>query len=381
MPAELGRHLKDCPGCSALISRLSNQCGVRLPESLTAGIPDMKKQVFAQIGGPGTRSEERSGTFAWPLFWKLALLPLVVMIALAAVYFVTDRTTRVNGQKTLSGKAVATLIRAENLVEKLRAGATKYVNAMPADQLFAGDAIRTGDGASAELVFADSSKVLLGSGAWFKVIDAGRIGEHLRGRAVYDIEKQTAPGSVEVVVPQGITAVLGTKFVQEIGEIRSFIAVSEGVVEFRPDNHERQLLRPGHLLCFDSSGRVTERKEPGSALVVKLYDLSGNVALDAALSSENAGSEGIPKIAPPVEPANMTDSVATSTQKIDESGDENRLASDSVETVPEVDTPAVASDDVSVPHGNASETSEDSILEEPSQPGESGQSSLGVSGF
>ncbi|GAB1352704.1 hypothetical protein MASR1M12_14350 [Erysipelotrichia bacterium] len=306
----------------------------------------MKKHVLSQIGKQSARSAQQPGKFAWPIFWKLAFLILFVTISLTTVYRMTDQTTPGNGQKALPGKAVATLVRTDRLVEMLRANTEGYVKALPAAELFCGDAIRTGNDSSAELVFADSSKVLLGSNAWFKVKDDGRIGEHLRGRAVFEIEKQTPPDSVEVVVPQGVTLVLGTKFVQDIGETGSFIAVSEGIVEFRANNQPRQLLRPGNLLCFDSSGKMTERKEPGSAAILKLYDLKSNMSLEAALSFDNSDSKDIPKIEPVVEPP------AT-----------------------------VGDDDVSVPHGNASETEEDSTPEEPDQSGGSGQSSLGASGY
>lgn len=379
MPPELVMHLKGCPGCAVLLSKLRAQCVIRLPESLAAGIPDMKKHVLSQIGRQNARLEEETVTFAWSSLWKLALIPFFMLLVIA--YFMTDRTSHGTGHKSLSGKVVATLVRAESQVEKLSAGTTDYVKALPADQLFGGDAIRTGDDASAELAFADSSKVQLGSGAWFKVNDEKRIGAHLRGRAVFEIEKQTGSGSIEILIPQGITAVLGTKFVQEIGENGGFIAVTEGVVEFRPNNLERRLLRPGHLLCFDSSGKITDRKEPGSAVILKLYDLKQCVALEAAVSSENIGSGALPVIEPHVEPASITDTVGTSTEKIDQAGVENSLSSDSVQTVPAVDPAGIASDDASVPDNNTSETSDDALPVEPDQVRQSGQSTLGVSGF
>ncbi|OGK05825.1 MAG: hypothetical protein A2W80_00655 [Candidatus Riflebacteria bacterium GWC2_50_8] len=379
MPPELARHLKGCSGCSALLSRLRAQSVVRLPESLVAGIPDMKKHVLSQIGRQNARLEKETEAFAWSALWKLALIPFVLLLVIA--YFMAGQTTHGTGQESLSGNVVATLVRAESLVEKLCAGTTDYVKALPADQLLGGDAIRTGDDASAELAFADGSKVLLGPGAWFKVNDEKQIGEHLRGRAVFEIEKQTGSGSVEILTPQGVTAVLGTKFVQEIGENAGFIAVTEGIVEFRSNRQERQLLRPGHLLCFDSSGKITDRKEPGSAVILKLYDLKQCVALEAVVSSENIDSGALPLVGPDVEPASITDTVGTSAEKIDRPGVENSLSSDSVQTVPAVDPAGIASDDVSVPDNNASEASEDALPVEPDQAGGSGQSTLGVTGL
>ncbi|MBU1105187.1 MAG: FecR family protein [Candidatus Riflebacteria bacterium] len=369
LPADLRQHLVECPACATLISKISYQCVTRLPENLVAGIPAMKKQIWAEISKQRVQQAEKTGIFAWPPLWKLAFIPLILLLSLIVVYVKSNTTTRVDDHKAGLTSAVATVVRISNQVERQCAGSIDFLEVKAADLLVPGDAIKTGKNSSVELIFADGSKIAFGSEAYFQVKGEKCLGDHRLGRAVFEIKKQTPAVSVEVSTPQGITAVLGTVFVQELGKEKCFIAVAEGVVEFRPNNNAgKHLLRKGDLLRFDSSGKIIDRKELDSAALLKLSDLAGLVPVETVSGLNSVGQDASSTIIPEAVPSEIPDASESSTEEIDKIIDEGELSSDSVQIVPIIGTEELTNE-------------EDVPNKDPYQPEGTGQSSLGVSGF
>jgi len=266
LPTELREHVDSCRVCSALLKRLAEQSFARLPAGMKAAIPDIKKKVIMQCHV----REEKSGS-ALPVVWKLALLSLVSFLILAVFYVRPGSSGR--SQSATVAEALATITRLDREVEKHLAGAPDYVLAAVSDTLAKGDSVRTRKFAEVELTFPSGSTVSLGPDAHFQLSDSNCSGYQQQGRVLFKVKPLAPPVPIEVTTPLGLTAVLGTVFVQEIGTDTSFIGVSEGVVEFRSKADGSNVLRAGQLLLIASSGKVLDMKEIGREAVTALMDL------------------------------------------------------------------------------------------------------------
>jgi len=135
-----------------------------------------------------------------------------------------------------------------------RITADQSFSAASADlQLMAGGAVRTGkDSVASLLTVADSAKVDVAADSYFEVRAGNdKIGFQGDGKAVYDVNKQQK--SIVVETQHGNTAVLGTRFGQQISSSSFELYVAEGKVEFTNKAGEKRQVGAGQQLIWKTS--------------------------------------------------------------------------------------------------------------------------------
>lgn len=120
-------------------------------------------------------------------------------------------------------------------------------------QLLIGGAVRTGkESAVGLLTLSDSAKIEVSADSYFEV-RAGddKIGFQGNGKAIFDVNKQQK--SIIVETQHGNTAVLGTRFGQNISSSSFELYVAQGKVEFTSTAGEKRLVGPGQQLVWDTA--------------------------------------------------------------------------------------------------------------------------------
>ncbi len=100
-------------------------------------------------------------------------------------------------------------------------------------------------------IFADS---------YFEVRAAGSVaGYQGEGSAAYEVKKQNNPVAIET--PHGTTAVLGTKFGQQVASDAIMILVESGKVAFTSNAGEKREITAGKKLAWKVTGPLPEVTE------------------------------------------------------------------------------------------------------------------------
>lgn len=385
MPAELQAHLSKCPACAALIRKINELCSIRLPKSILVCTPSLRKSVMSRLDREKRHSNTDRG-YNLQILWKLALFPFLIVFAIALFCLYPGSGSSI----TEKSEIVAVVSSLNNNVQRQGAAAKEFSPLLPEDKLVAGDAIRTGRDSSVELLFVDGSVVSLGSETWFKVT-----GEHSRcdqssGRAVFKIKKQLPHKTFEIVSPHGLTAVLGTSFVQEINEHSGFVAVSEGLVKFQPNYASAShLLKKGHLAIFNREKNIVELHQINPEALAKLFDLSSSVDVKHLISPQEVpekfpptsfpdtivDDKKTPVMQPQPEPKPLTGSDSTDQSSTDTDVENIGDSHSSYDSEGTDDSAELDAENTSYDHETG--TSENESV----NPGGAGHSTLGVSGM
>jgi hypothetical protein len=123
---------------------------------------------------------------------------------------------------------------------------TTFVLAQPQMALSARSLIRTKEDGFARLGLGDGDRIEIRANSLFEVGEGTNLGRQNEGNVLYQIQPKKAKTTIET--PQGVTAILGTKFLQEAASNSVTISLIEGKVEFTLHSGPSQLLEPGKQL-------------------------------------------------------------------------------------------------------------------------------------
>jgi hypothetical protein len=124
-----------------------------------------------------------------------------------------------------------------------------FAAAKPGMELKVGGAIRTGSNSNARiLTHFDSMKIDVSADSFFEVREGKTVGFQGEGKAVYDVNKQKSDAVIET--PHGATAVLGTKFGQQIGSDSVLIIVEKGKVRFTGKSGQNREIIAGQKFAW-----------------------------------------------------------------------------------------------------------------------------------
>ncbi|MFZ2959619.1 MAG: FecR family protein [Candidatus Ozemobacteraceae bacterium] len=123
------------------------------------------------------------------------------------------------------------------------------------DALAVGGAVKTGEDASAQIVFLDKGEAAVKPESYFEVGSGQNLGKQVSGAAVYRVNKQK--DSVKVETPQGVTAVLGTVFRLDVSATQTTVIVDEGRVAFTNQAGNTAEVNPGQKLVANAQGALS----------------------------------------------------------------------------------------------------------------------------
>ena len=179
--------------------------------------------------------------------------------------------------------------------------------AQSGDALAPGDSVRTAAGARAELALGDNRIVrvyeqsVLRVGTSVTPTGAVRSVDLDEGQSIFDVMKKTVADEFEVITPEIVVSVKGTRFLVAAVEGADYTAVFRGEVGLAGDGFEPLSVRPGRLgtqgeLFLTPFADPWSSWESGAPAPEPALDegrereVGG--ALQAAVSGSNSGSKG-----------------------------------------------------------------------------------------
>lgn len=155
-----------------------------------------------------------------------------------------------------SSDLTAKIVSITGKVELRQPLSDKFIEAKQNDILACGGILKTGDEAAAQLEIIGKGIVELKSDASFELESGKDYVLQKTGTAIYKIEKNK--DGFKVKSPQGITCVLGTRFMVKILDAMTVVGVEEGSVSFTTANGEVRTLKAKEKTIVDSNGFVVE---------------------------------------------------------------------------------------------------------------------------
>ena len=173
------------------------------------------------------------------------------------------------------------------------------------DALAPGDAVRTGAGARAELALGDARIVrvyeqsVLRVGTSVTLTGAVRSVELDQGQSIFDVMKKAVADEFDVITPEIVVSVKGTRFLVAAIEGQDYTSVFRGVVELAGSGFETVAVRPG-LTGAEGELFLTPFADPWEAwasgagapdpLLDEQQEREVNDALRAAVASKETGA-------------------------------------------------------------------------------------------
>ena len=170
--------------------------------------------------------------------------------------FLLATTVLCVGCGSKSSDITARILKATGKVEIKQPTAASFTEAKENDILACGGILKTGDEASAMLEIIDKGVVELKSDALFELEPDKDYVVQKSGMAIYKIEKNKE--GFKVKSPQGVTCVLGTKFMVRVLENMTVTGVDEGKVSFTANNGVVKDLIARQKIIADNSGFIGE---------------------------------------------------------------------------------------------------------------------------
>jgi hypothetical protein len=177
------------------------------------------------------------------------------------------------------------------------------------DALAPGDAVRTGAGARAELALGDARIVrvyeqsVLRVGTSVTPTGAVRSVELDQGQSIFDVMKKAVADEFDVITPEVVVSVKGTRFLVAAVEGQDYTSVFRGVVELAGPGFETVAVRPG-LTGAEGELSLTPFADPWEAwasgapapepLLEQRQEREVNDALRAAAASYEANAAAEP---------------------------------------------------------------------------------------
>lgn len=205
-----------------------------------------------------------------------AIAAAIVLLVGGLVFFIT-------GQPPGPDEALARLQVTSSPVE-VRAFAGSFRPAGPSEPVLEGTAVRTGEGALAEIRYFDGSLTRIGPETTYEIVELERaanrteiVGKIGLGETFHDVKELTGSGSrFEVQESNAIAAVRGTRFAARcLPPLPCGIAVVEGVVVVTPSSGEPVPVEAGNRITIDDAGLLGEETaiSPDDAWINQNRDL------------------------------------------------------------------------------------------------------------
>jgi hypothetical protein len=204
-----------------------------------------------------------------------------------------------------AASAGPTLVTVHGLVEIGSGTPPVWRAAASGDALAPGDAVRTGVGARAELALGDARTVrvyeqsVLRVGTSVTPTGAVRSVDLDQGHSIFDVMKKAVADEFDVITPEVVVSVKGTRFLVAAVEGQDYTSVFRGVVELAGPGFETVAVRPG-LTGAEGELSLTPFADPWEAwatgapvpepLLEQKQEREVNDALRAAVASTEAGA-------------------------------------------------------------------------------------------
>ncbi len=148
----------------------------------------------------------------------------------------------------------AKILKINGTVEIKRSMEKVFDAAKEKDTLNRGDLLKTGKGSSATLEIMNRGVVEIRADTAFELDPNPDLIQQTEGEAFYKINK--TDNSFKIVTPQGITSVLGTRFMVKVLEESTVVGVEEGRVSFTTISGKERILKAKEQAVIDSRGFV-----------------------------------------------------------------------------------------------------------------------------
>ena len=143
----------------------------------------------------------------------------------------------------------ATVQAVSGKVEIRQTAAAAFKDAAVNDAVKAGGIVKTGEESFANLVINGQVTVEIKSDSMFELEPGKDYVAQNSGMAIYKIEKNK--GGFKVKSPQGVTCVLGTRFMVRILDNMTVVGVEEGKVSFTGNNGETRTVEAKQKIIAD----------------------------------------------------------------------------------------------------------------------------------
>ncbi len=141
--------------------------------------------------------------------------------------------------------------------------------AKPKMALAVGGAIKSGDDGFARISFPSGATIEIRPDTFFEIGEDNNLGKQANGEALFQVKPQGVKTTVET--PHGVTAILGTKFLQQISSDSTTISLFEGKVQFMANNGKSETLDEKKQLTI-KNGTVQKPLEMDPFLIQKLQN-------------------------------------------------------------------------------------------------------------
>lgn len=148
-----------------------------------------------------------------------------------------------------AGILTATVIATSGKVEIRQTATAAYKNAVVNDVVSIGGIVKIGEESFADLDISGQGTVELKSDSMFELEPGKDYVVQNAGMAIYKIEKNK--GGFKVKSPQGVTCVLGTRFMVRILDNMTVVGVEEGKVSFTGNNGETRIVEAKQKIIAD----------------------------------------------------------------------------------------------------------------------------------